>query len=699
MPEIKFEGCRPEPLIDYLKGLGLLRLTATQLDPDVRAFWKNDSLFLETSSTREQIATFLLEAYFPSPLVDPWNKDSGFPSSAGDKVSHRTVREMIGARARRLARYSSLAAMCDDLSTRFQPGDKDDKWRFLSMLRASVPDDALEWLDAVYILTEEKPSFPPLFGSGGNDGRLDFVNCFMRSILEVMDAESGAPKPLARHWLDLALHDTPAGGLGNQTFGQFDPGGTGGVNAANAFEGGSLANPWSFILALEGAQVFSASATRRLESTGETHLTYPFTVRPTRAGYSSSSEGEKLRGEMWMPLWSNPASFAEIRALFGEGRATLSGSTAHSGLEFARAVASLGVDRGLDGFTRYMFAERNGKANFAVPLGRFRAFWTPQADLLDEIAPWVDGLYRARESSHSLAAVANSIEASMLQFCQVPGRERLRRLFLLLGEASALLARSPGIPSKSFIAPLDRLSVRWISETADGSPEYRLAASLASIYREHERLPVRVLVEPVSYSKNRRLEYGQDPARVSLSSGIVEVMLGLLDRMSLDEHPWNGAHIRAASGDVAAFIEGLTDDNYLLALLRSMLAIRWEQGVLDKAPLGVAKNTEPGAEYWMLKLCWTAKNDIPGWEGMDPGVIRAAVAGNHQRAAALAEVRMKALGRNPVAFGAWIPRTRARRIAASLLIPVRSQSLLGAAGRLAPASSEQANQEGDANVG
>lgn len=698
MPEIACEGCRPEPLLDYLKGLGLFRLIATQRDPDTRAFWRGEMLVLDTSATVEEIEEFLLEEYSPSPLADPWNKDSGFPSDKGDSVAHRAVRTIIGATAARLERIRLVAAMCDDLASRYQPDDKEEKKAFLSMLRASVPDYALEWLDAVFVLTEDKPGFPPLLGSGGNDGRLDFVNCFMRSVLEVMDPESGSPRPMSRHWLRSSLHDRPAGGLLNQSTGQFDPGGTGGANASCAFAGGSLANPWSFILALEGTLVFSAAATRRLDAAGGSQQAFPFTVSATRAGYASRSENEKLRGEIWMPLWNRPASFIEIDALFSEGRATLSGRTAHSGLEFARSVASLGVDRGLDSFTRYMFAERNGKNNYAVPLGRFRTLWSPQTELLDEVASWVSSLHKARESSNALAAVAGSIEDSMLRFCQSPGRQRLRRLFLLLGDASTVMARSPRIPSQCSIPPLDRLSVRWISETSDGSPEYRLAASLASIYREQDRLPLRMLLEPISIDRRRRLVYGSDAPEVPPSSSLLDLMTGLLDRMSLDDHSWNHSNHRVSPGDVAAFLDGYTDDGYLLRLLRAMLAVRWGSGQLGKA-MGEARVTEPGAEYWILKFCWTSADDIPGWEGVDPAVVRAAVAGSHRQAAFLASVRLKALGRLPMNCNTRIAAGRTKRIAASLLFPVQSNSLSRAAARLAPAPSDKLREEGEPNVG
>ena len=53
------------------------------------------------------------------------------------------------------------------------------------------------------------------------------------------------------------------------------------------------------------------------------------------------------RAEMWLPLWETPAGYGEIRELFGEGRATVGRRPAKDGLDFARAVAALGIDRGI----------------------------------------------------------------------------------------------------------------------------------------------------------------------------------------------------------------------------------------------------------------------------------------------------------------------------------------------------------------
>ena len=51
MTQIPLRGCAPEPLIHYLKALGILRLVAEQLDPQARAAWHGDTFMLETVSS------------------------------------------------------------------------------------------------------------------------------------------------------------------------------------------------------------------------------------------------------------------------------------------------------------------------------------------------------------------------------------------------------------------------------------------------------------------------------------------------------------------------------------------------------------------------------------------------------------------------------------------------------------------------
>ena len=43
MHDLSLPGARPEPLINYLKALGVLRTIVEQkVDPDARAYWRDD---------------------------------------------------------------------------------------------------------------------------------------------------------------------------------------------------------------------------------------------------------------------------------------------------------------------------------------------------------------------------------------------------------------------------------------------------------------------------------------------------------------------------------------------------------------------------------------------------------------------------------------------------------------------------------
>src|SRR5690606_37348983 len=110
----------------------------------------------------------------------------------------------------------------------------------------------------------------------------------------------------------------------------------------------------------------------------------------TKAGYGSSSEFDEGRGEMWFPLWVNPVNFQSLSQLICEGRVRVGCRNARNGLDFARAVSGLGVDRGISAFERYGIQKRNGDAHFAVPLGRFEVRSNPDVEMLDTIDPWLN---------------------------------------------------------------------------------------------------------------------------------------------------------------------------------------------------------------------------------------------------------------------------------------------------------------------
>ena len=75
---LPLRGCTPEPLMAYLKALGVFRLVAEQKDKEARAWWHNDTFMLRSTLDRDGLVEFFLEQYRPTPIVSPWNGGSGF---------------------------------------------------------------------------------------------------------------------------------------------------------------------------------------------------------------------------------------------------------------------------------------------------------------------------------------------------------------------------------------------------------------------------------------------------------------------------------------------------------------------------------------------------------------------------------------------------------------------------------------------
>ena len=83
--DVELRGCTPEPLMSYLKALGVLRLVAEQADKNARAWWRDDTFYLSSTLNRRTLAEFFLENYRPTPVVSPWNSSSSITSKSESK--------------------------------------------------------------------------------------------------------------------------------------------------------------------------------------------------------------------------------------------------------------------------------------------------------------------------------------------------------------------------------------------------------------------------------------------------------------------------------------------------------------------------------------------------------------------------------------------------------------------------------------
>ena len=169
--------------------------------------------------------------------------------------------------------------------------------------------------------------------------------------------------------------------------GQFDPAGAGGPGSSRFGAADSLVNPWGYVLLVEGALLFAASAARRNQyAAGRAAI--PFTVAASPDGSASGAAGEESRGEVWVPVWTREFTLAEIRQLFAEARASWRGRPARRAVDFYAATRTLGVARGINKFTRYGLQRRNGLAFAAVPLARIDVREKPEVQLAADVEDW-----------------------------------------------------------------------------------------------------------------------------------------------------------------------------------------------------------------------------------------------------------------------------------------------------------------------
>lgn len=532
---LELAGCRSDVLGSYLKALAVHRLVAEQVDRASASWWSRDGRFcLRSSLDTNSLVDFFLARYRPTPIVTPWNGGSGFfegDQQAGIKAIEQSVEPRFSAYREALVASRNLLA---GMGLTEKP-DKEKKARLLSLARAWLSDAALVWLDAAYAVGEEA-RYPALLGTGGNDGRLDFANNFMQRLADMLLAPPRGRRKSAdpRSQLEVALFASKKGGaLETVAAGQFAPGVAGGSNMTAGLEADARVNPWDFIFALEGALVFAGAAVRRFDADQRGSASFPFHVMPAAVGYGSSADADSdtARSEIWLPLWSGPAGYGELRALFAEGRLDVSGRRARDGLDAARAVASLGVDRGIDRFERVGILRRNGLAYLAAHLGAVPVREIRHVDLLRDLEPWLEQLDRMDAPPAAVTSALRRLRRAIFDVCQFEGAnddKPLTRVLEGVGALERAVSRSP--KARERVRPAPSLQAEWYRAADDGSTEMAIAAAVASwgihdlrTRRGSQWNPIRRLLEPVDLAKGIWGEERPDWTHANPLSNIVEM--------------------------------------------------------------------------------------------------------------------------------------------------------------------------------
>ena len=702
----RLNGCSSTPLAHYLKALGILRLISEQEDPEVRGWWDKDSFVLATRLNRQKTDDFFLHRYKPTPLISPWNKGNGFHKS---NKSFAKLQDSESQRFKEFREKIEVSRKYMDSISSLDIQDREKKNLILSYARKQWRGGCREWLDACVVLGSEEVkkrenTYPPLLGTGGNDGQFEFSKTFIEHIDEVFDLKSseGKPKSKAMDWISASLWGaTVDGNLKGKPIGQFLPGTAGGANNANGSDSISAVNPMDFILMLEGAVVFRSNVSRRMLSSEFPHAASPFTVNACEAGYDSASSSDvDAKREQWMPLWSHPSSYREVRQLFAEARARIATRDAQEPLDLAMAIKRLGTARGIEAFQRYVYIERNGKSKLAVPLGRFRVAEENTSNLtcIDDLDHWFKRLGKQvrKESTptrfkNAEKSLADSLFAVTKSAKSASDPRYWQRVLIQLVNVEGLMRRG----SRLDVGSIPGLSSRWVEVCKDKSPEFRLALAFA-LQRDpapdKQADSVRRHWLPLDMEKSGNSTTGKNSS--SFSSGGPEVVMNgrfgiddaiaLVERRLVEAQQCNRRHLplQAAKGasaniaDLTELLVGKVDIDRTLTLARGLMALdqrEWrerpievEQPDLENWPedawMAIRLSTLP----WPLRFSSGFELDI----GTDPAIIRRLAAGDAATAVTMSLRRLRAVGLRSVVRAVSLPANKARLWAASLAFPV-----------------------------
>lgn len=737
-------GCAPAPLAHYLKALGILRLVAEQKDSAARGWWKDEAFHLATTLSRKELEDFFLQEYQPTPIIAPWNKGAGFVFAANnpslDRLRQSTSPRMAPFRAAILQADQAITnpSEADDAIRRIKAETKvkgmtkaekdrvkndpayksrlaESERRFKQLKDSLIPDcrrtwrgPHLTWMDAAMVLNADgEAKFPALLGSGGNDGKNDFTKQFMESLCALVDWTTDEMPAQTAPRLSAALTQSPIpDSTTGLPVGQFLPGSAGGANMTSGFDASAVANPWDYVLLLEGVLVFIPALSRRTATNAPMAASAPFAIHSAPSGHASASrsEADSPRGEQWMPLWDHPSTLQELKNLLGQGRVQLGKATASRPVDFTRAVARLGVSCGISAFQRYGYLERNGQSNLAVPLGRWKVEPQPQQELLNDLDhfAWLNRLQRAARDKFapdSFVTAHRNLEAAIMAVC-ARGSERAlwQALLLALAEIEEQMVRSHAFTAKQRLRPIPSLSAGWIEAADDGSCEFRLAVSMAlqcgdekgDDHIRHHWLPLdktgwAFAADSSGLRKEPRLVcHGLEPERD---------LLALVQRRSMESD--NHLSLVGRSGycahpsDLAALLTGEVDLRKTTQLARALLA-------LDRRKLGTSRRLSvPESQardlppiyglFRLTTLSWPLKlgdREIP--IRFDPAIVTRLASGGSDSLRAAGEMalrRLKAAGLTPVIRHIAGDEAFARRIAVSLAFPIS----YGTAARLAEA--------------
>ncbi len=704
MTELTLPGCRTTPLGSYLAALGLLRAVTRLLDSEVSGRWERRRFVLDSRfATLDELVDELLARFEPEAIVSPWNAGSGFAGNGKNVTAERALQAVRQSDDPRLACLREAVTAGDRVVAngrdRGWGGNGDDLWDkahkrdVLGLCRNEFPDHALPWLDAAVALGQDAdPAYSRLLGTGGNFGRQDLSATYLARLQSVLSDHR------SRGWLHSVFSGAESTPYLRDAVGQFDPGRAGGIQSSpwEKSDDKGFVNPWAFLLTVEGALLFATAVVRRYGAE-YARVALPFQVRGSAAGYSTQAPGESVLGELWAPEWSAPARLDEITHLLAEGRAEWNKRPASSGLDFVRAVSTLGVDRGIAAFERHLFVDRHGQNPLAVAAGRIVVRRSSGVQLLTDLDRWLERLRRA-ELPSQVAARLRAVEQALFAHARSGEPDLLTEVIAAVGRCHEAVARSGS--ARRAVGPLlirkGPALLGELRQAAADDAELRIALAFATAHDRESKLPLRALLSPITVE--RFPMWTNRPALAPLSGRLAAALAeaarrrafpGAVEDVKTDlvlavkgvriGYQWG---VRITVGTVQSFVAGELDDDRAADLLAGLLTVDWAdtRGVLR----GAERTLDPSLGL-LLPFTGTTPVHLPEKKALlRPGSEWPAMLGAGHTSEVLADAarRLRIAGLRDVITPASA-RHNGDRLAAVLLLQIPDDERAAALGRLA----------------
>jgi len=561
LPALPLSGLSPDSLGNYLASLGLLRLLSRNW-PSTRIAWRDETLHVVGGpSTLDELL---------DELVRVASERAWTPYQRGW-----------------LAEQTKGTKLGQNKNTASQAGVPISDWR------SKQPESAVALLDS-HIVATTRQMFNPLTGNGGSAGNRDFSDGWRRAT-NLLAAPG--KQDIRGHLRDLVLGDAvtwlvtdaPLDGKKKK----------GSLNAASWFSASNKLynngqkpsreaglSPWAMALACEGLPFFAGGTSRRLGARSRAVGAFPFVTQPIAA--STEKEADRLRGEIWTPLWTRPMSLAEVRTLFSRGRAELRGRGALSPATFATAIRVRGVDAGISEFRRFTLG-RTTSANTFEPRLEARFSLDTGTDATSRTLERVTALIEHRgfpRDGKRFVGLRGPIEAALLDVAAEPSNPEAG-IALLDAIVSALdrIDRNRGFREGK--VRWEPLPIEWLPSLFAGAQpgtEARLALSLVSAFSAAQPFATfRFGVEWTYGSTYGHYTHAErPPARWVWRPGALARVLGVvLSRKLLDqEHDADvtgrgRAPLPATTSQLCQWLDGDLDESLVLAWLSRLALFDW----------------------------------------------------------------------------------------------------------------------------